>query len=564
VALAAFSEHPPCPDCLSLRVASSLQPFERQALTSGEEIYGDSTSYWFDIAEERLLALSRIICGRSRLTGQAMVPVYIVDLFDQSIAVYPLFPEELCLSCSPRRSDKPELISLNPPNDREVSEGIRMKGVFDYGIEPDYFINPRLGRLGRSAKFELQNGVTAPVVGAFFDRVYHHKEVHWGGHGTSYGKSLLTGLLEGLERYAGLEPLRVQPIVRGSFLELADTALDPQSCGLYPPACYGRSSSISPYDPNQPISWLWGYSLTRHTPVLVPQQMAFYGALPPGELRFVTHNSSGASIGASLAEAVLHALFELIERDSFMISWMSSLSLRRIDPYSCRNPDTQHLLNRLHYHGWDMSLLDARLDIRIPTIICIGRRHDVQFGSLLLAAACDIDPDMAVQKALREVASFSSGFHGDRDKQEARARELMADFSLVRDIGDHSLLYGLPEMAEKLASFYLTGEMRSFESTYREESLRFVGGISNYVEICLSHLASANLKEIIVVDQTPPIQSRFGLNTCCLIIPGMIPMDFGYGKHRISTLPRFCSAPPTAGYRKPSMESLNPLPHPFP
>jgi ribosomal protein S12 methylthiotransferase accessory factor len=72
--------------------------------------------------------------------------------------------------------------------------------------------------------------------------------------------------------------------------------------------------------------------------------------------------------------------------------------------------------------------------------------------------------------------------------------------------------------------------------------------------------------EVIVVDQTTPEVKRMGLHCVKVIIPGMLPMTFGYHLTRLDGLERVLRVPMELGYaRKPlTREQLNPHPHPFP
>jgi ribosomal protein S12 methylthiotransferase accessory factor len=62
--------------------------------------------------------------------------------------------------------------------------------------------------------------------------------------------------------------------------------------------------------------------------------------------------------------------------------------------------------------------------------------------------------------------------------------------------------------------------------------------------------------EVIVVDQTTPEQLAMGLRTVCTIVPGLLPIDFGWLRQRALTMPRLLEQVGAEGPR--------PVPHPFP
>jgi ribosomal protein S12 methylthiotransferase accessory factor len=108
---------------------------------------------------------------------------------------------------------------------------------------------------------------------------------------------------------------------------------------------------------------------------------------------------------------------------------------------------------------------------------------------------------------------------------------------------------------------------RSLEETYcdwqelwpRHQNLR------DDVMACIEMILQLGM-DVIVVDQTCNEQARSGLKTVCVLVPGLLPMDFGWKKERVFDLPRLHTVPRTSGYREtdfePDMQDI--LPHPFP
>jgi ribosomal protein S12 methylthiotransferase accessory factor len=72
--------------------------------------------------------------------------------------------------------------------------------------------------------------------------------------------------------------------------------------------------------------------------------------------------------------------------------------------------------------------------------------------------------------------------------------------------------------------------------------------------------------DVIVVDQSAPETLRNGLHCVKVLVPGLLPMTFGYHLTRLTGLPRVLHVPAALGYaEKPlTAEQLNRHPHPFP
>ena len=72
--------------------------------------------------------------------------------------------------------------------------------------------------------------------------------------------------------------------------------------------------------------------------------------------------------------------------------------------------------------------------------------------------------------------------------------------------------------------------------------------------------------DALVVDQTSPEQEALNLFTVSTIVPGLVPIDFGWTMQRGPLMPRVRNAPVEAGWFEAPLkyEDLNPVPHPFP
>ena len=74
------------------------------------------------------------------------------------------------------------------------------------------------------------------------------------------------------------------------------------------------------------MNWVWGYSFLQERPILVPELLAYY-SLGYGE-GFVYETSNGCALGGSLEEAIFHAILEVVERDSFLLTWYANFLFR--------------------------------------------------------------------------------------------------------------------------------------------------------------------------------------------------------------------------------------------
>ena len=81
------------------------------------------------------------------------------------------------------------------------------------------------------------------------------------------------------------------------------------------------------------------------TPILVPKLLAYYSL--GGEEGFVYETSNGSAVGGSLEEAILYGIFEVVERDSFLLTWYARLQVPRLDYSSSGDSELILMIGRL-------------------------------------------------------------------------------------------------------------------------------------------------------------------------------------------------------------------------
>ncbi len=73
------------------------------------------------------------------------------------------------------------------------------------------------------------------------------------------------------------------------------------------------------------MDWVWGYSFLKERPILIPELLAYYSL--GYEEGFVYETSNGCALGGSLEEAIFYGIMEIVERDSFLMTWYAELAL---------------------------------------------------------------------------------------------------------------------------------------------------------------------------------------------------------------------------------------------
>ncbi|AYV26017.1 YcaO-like family protein [Streptomyces sp. ADI95-16] len=562
-----------CARCLERRWQAVRSVALRDALElGGGTLAAGDWPYAHPFAADALAALITAAGAPGAASpGGAFPQVRLLDLRTGSVRRYPLVPDPECPACAAPETDTAAGAALDLPPAPKYRPGVfRTRPVESYGIEVAAFANPLCGALGPSLVQDVSSTTTSATIGCFSMRSGEYlRETFWGGHTDSFTRSGQVGVLEGLERYAGMRARSRTTSVTGPLTRFGADAVDPREVGLYSEAFHRQNPRVRPFDPDREIAWVWGWSLRDRVPRLVPEILTYYHA-PGLENRFVQESSNGCASGGSAAEAVYFALMEVVERDAFLLTWYGRQPLPEIDPASSSRPATRAMVDRLAMYGYRARFFDTRITFPIPVVTAVAERFDGGTGRMCFGAGAGLDPESALDSALCEIATDAVNLPGRTERDEARLRAMAADFALVTALHDHPLVYGVPEMGRH-ADFLLRAPGGGPTRTVAELEWpdRWGAAASDDVRTDLERCVSAVTAEgfdVVVVDQTMPEQRALGLHTVSVLVPGLLPIDFGWSRQRALGMPRMRTGLFTAGLRERALEpgDLNPAPHPFP
>lgn len=573
-----------CPHCLARRWQGvrSLSLREALELGSGTRSVGASP-YVTPFAADALAGLiagalaSEVPAAADDAAGDGSPydDVWLLDLATLAVRRHQLVADPECPRCGEPEADSAEraTLELRPaPVHRPGSSRVRDIDSYDLPTAP--WTNPLCGPLGPSVVYDVSSTTTSATIGCFSMRSGDYlRETFWGGHADTYGESVRVGVLEGLERYAGMRPRGAFAAVRGSLDDLTEQGralVDPRDVGLYAPEFHAANPEVPPFAADREIPWVWGWSLRDERPVLVPQILTYYHT-PGLENRFVQESSNGCASGGSLEEAVYFGLMEVVERDAFLLSWYGRAALPEIDPRSSRRRATREMVDRLAMYGYEARFFDTRLTFPVPVVTGVAVRFDGGPGRMCFGAGAGLDPEAAMAGALCEIATDAVNLTERLERDHDRLHAMAVDFDRVAALHDHPLVYGVPEMG-RFAEFLIGAPgdprpaARSLADTYGDGSVPPLSGdVRTDLRFCLDAVTAAGF-DTVVVDQTMPEQRRLGLHTVSVLVPGLVPIDFGWSRQRALHMPRMRTALREAGLRDTDLtpEDLNPAPHPFP
>ncbi|MER7755338.1 TOMM precursor leader peptide-binding protein [Kitasatospora sp. NPDC097643] len=396
-----------------------------------------------------------------------------------------------------------------------------------------------------------------------------------GGYGRAadFRASERVALFESVERFAGMRPLARRTVLRASFAELGpDTALDPARLGLPDPAYrdHPRRATV-PYTPDLVLDWVHGWSLTHDRPLAVPEHVAYWEVPDRDRPRVVYESSNGCGLGNSPQEAALYGLFEVAERDAFLMAWYARTPLPGVTVPD-EDPETCALADRARLLGYRLTLLDATNDLGIPAVIALCRYQGAHPDAprTFLAAGAHHDPRAAIRSAVAEVVTYvqeaayrSADPDGPRDPR--RLRRMLDEPELVVGLDDHVGLNTLPEAQPRL-DFLFAGPPPVPWRDRWPGAPEQVTDLTALLRRTVDRLAAEGLEVVTVAQDEPGVRDRLGLHAVKVLVPGTLPMTFGHVNRRTLGLPRLLEVPHRLGRTPRPLRhaDLALHPHPFP
>jgi ribosomal protein S12 methylthiotransferase accessory factor len=550
-----------CVSCAELRRSLADERFAvRQAVREKYPRLAEQPSTGLTALTARTVAaLTAEEAGRPNLSRCALV---YVDLDTLAVSTHRFLPDPRCPGCGSRPDDSPEAARiLLRPQPKPAPDSYRVRDA-DLDRLRETYVSEETGLVRRAQAFP--GGGLVVAAAPMRTRWQARAEPSW-GRTLRYRTSETVAILEALERFGGMAPGGRRPVVRASFAEVRETAVDPRTFGLYPPERYTEPGfAFQPFDVDRVCRWVWGFSFARAEPVLVPLAYAYYRAHVehPDDPSFGYEISNGCALGGCLEEAILYGILEVVERDAFLMTWYARLPVPSIDLSSARDRSIPMLAEAIRAEtGYRVLTFDTTMEHGIPSVWAMAVPAAGTGGpALACSAGAHLDPEQAASGALRELGPILADLIGRHPDIAERARAMAGDSSSVVAMDDHSVLYTDPAAAARLDFLVPGGQSRSFGAdAFQHDDL------TDDLTGMLHRLRGHGL-DVIVVDQTTPEHRAGGFHCVKVIVPGLLPMTFGHRNRRIHGLPRLFEVPRLLGHRDRALlpAEVNPYPHPFP
>lgn len=348
------------------------------------------------------------------------------------------------------------------------------------------------------------------------------------GRSTSLASSKLSAVLEMIERHASMVPHFKEPI-KGSYQQLLHQGYPVVNPEIF--LLNKKTDDESVYSSTKEYYWSSGIRLDNQVPVLLPEQVVYFDhQLLRGEERFIYETSNGTAIGNSFEEAIIYGLFELIERDHFLVHWYCKKLPKLIRKENINDERIISILNRLENQQYDVYLFDITLETLIPTVWVLAVNKDPKANlTYYNAAGCHYNPEKAIFSGLVEVATSALVYEKRLEGEREQLAYLIHNPEAVRSMEDHVNYYAFAENGK--AFDFLLNRLEEMEPVS-------VSDMHPDFPFSFKAVTAAILKEhpdIYVCDLSNLLTEKLDFSVVKTFIPSMQPMTFGIQNERLNS-----------------------------
>jgi ribosomal protein S12 methylthiotransferase accessory factor len=362
---------------------------------------------------------------------------------------------------------------------------------------------------------------------------------------------------EAVERYSGSYVPADRLVLTAA--ERLPGAVDPCRFALFSDAQYGEPRfPFRPFRPETLVSWVDGFALPGGEEVYLPAQLVYmpWRGWSDAEEPIGHATSSGLACGATLEEAVLTGLLELIERDAFMLVWHNRLSL----PLLQWNLDSELAgLDERYFapSGLSYSAVDLSVFFGIPVVLGVVHGQPGALAAIGVGAACAVSVRVAWRKALAEAFSVHRWI---RDRVLEHPEELDRPAEEIRTFDGHTVYYAHQKRASRAAFLDASAERRDVREVPPLEGQNVLEQIEAICSRLRRHEAAAY-----AVDVTSPEVAVAGLRVVHAVAPELCQLDVVEGARFLGGRRMYEAAFQVGLAPRPLTPlDLNPDPHPFP
>lgn len=376
------------------------------------------------------------------------------------------------------------------------------------------------------------------------------------GCGYTWENAVLSTMGEVVERYCPAFYDR-QSFKKASYRELSQMTdiriTHPSQIALFHPDQFSEKNfPFREFNEDTVIHWTTVTDLVRGDEVWYPAALIYMPYEEMEEWVGLT-TSTGLAAHTDLYKAILNGLYEVIERDSFVMNWMQKIFVEKI----IIDDDIQKFLTeKFPGNNYEFHFFDISFDLPAPTVfgICFGKLDFGEFVAVGSAARGTFQE--ALHKVIMEIGQAIPYFRfmlGEQTDWEPK------DFNELNDFEKHSTFY-----LKRTDLWHVFDTWKDATPTKKIDFLEPPKASAlEEVKRISEELHKMNYDVLLKYLTTPDVE-QVGFHSVKVIVPQLVELSGSYhfyfcGGDRLYTVPAKFGRPDSTTY-----QDLNRFPHPFP
>ncbi|MEM7548467.1 MAG: YcaO-like family protein [Bacteroidota bacterium] len=375
------------------------------------------------------------------------------------------------------------------------------------------------------------------------------------GTGYVWQDGLISTIGETVERYCPAF-YKKEDNMLSSYQNLGKPAIHPNEYALYHEKQYEifkkNKISIVPFQEDTEIYWTECIDLTQNGAESWVPSICVYMPWDLDPHHIILNTSTGLAAHTDIHKAILAALFEIIERDTFVTTWAHKLPMKKI----VINNEIRDFLKQSFPDHYEFHFVDITHDLGVPTVfgICFA---EAEFGKFVaVGASTRSTMGEALQKTILEIGQGVS--YQRHTLGEHKNWEPDDNFNKLRNFELHSIFYSkrhdLWHAFDPWRNAEPVREIDLFEKDDRSDDEKIKDILTSFKEKSISVL----FKDLTTVDV-----QQAGFYAIKVYAPQLIQMAGGFPFYFLGGR-RLYENPTHFGYPKKDYAELNKFPHPFP
>ena len=396
--------------------------------------------------------------------------------------------------------------------------------AYPYPWSPSY--NILLSYLSRKGVFNKVMEKNEPYAGyySFFitKKMFNGRILSGQGISKSPSIAMSKAIGEMLERYISGYNDKNRNITYESFEEISKV------CTVVYPPMYHRFLPVQKKlykeldaHPSEKINWVEGHNLITKEKTYIPKQLTSWFFLNEKKEKVVSSfTSSGGALYFTKEGATLRAILEVINRDGFLVHWLTKTSPRMIISDTLPK-ELQDMIRMFTQRGLSIYVVDVT-SLAVPSVCVFAISEQIDTPRIAMSGASATSFFDAIYSALEEMVLSGEALHSNKkafkDFRTWKGDEFL--FEVTKE--DRQFFWTGRETIERF-EWFVQGERVSYQDITKGDLLY---GIDDKLklEACLTKIASiGDGYSPIVYYPENKLQQKLGFYIAQVFIPKAFP-----------------------------------------